>query len=160
MADNVGVYEGMFIFDANRLARDREGLPGEVEKLIESAGGQLEVSRLWEERRLAYPIRGQRKGAYWITYFRMPTTGISGLTKHCEVHDGILRQLFVRLPDSLVEPILAHARGEKTAEEIEAEGSGEEAEAATTSENGQAETTATETAAEPVATASTPAVTD
>jgi len=145
LADNVGVYEGMFIFDANRLARDREGLPGEVEKLIESAGGQLEVSRLWEERRLAYPIRGQRKGAYWITYFRMPTTGLSDLTKHCEVHDGILRQLFVRLPDSLVEPILEHARGDKPAEETESEGSSEgTAAATTTSENGQAETTPAE----------------
>ena len=29
------------------------------------------MSRLWDERRLAFPIRGQRKGAYWLTYFRL-----------------------------------------------------------------------------------------
>ncbi len=112
MANNTAVYEGMFIFDANRLARDRDGLPNELVSLIEQAGGQMEVSRLWEERRLAYPIKGHRKGAYWITYFRLATTNLSDLTRELELKDGILRHLFVRLPDSLVEPILEHAKGE------------------------------------------------
>jgi len=114
---NTAVYEGMFILDANRLARDQVGLPREVEGLIESAGGQLEVSRLWEERRLAFPIKGHRKGAYWITYFHLPMTKVGELTRQCEIKDGILRQLFIRLPDSLVDPILAHAKGEKTVDE-------------------------------------------
>ncbi|MCA9230237.1 MAG: 30S ribosomal protein S6 [Planctomycetales bacterium] len=116
MADNTTgtkkvAYEGMFIFDANRLARDPQGLPGEIAEMIESAGGELEVSRLWEERRLAYPIKGQRKGAYWITYFHLPSDQLAPLTKQCEIKDGILRQLFIRLPDSLVEPIIEHAKG-------------------------------------------------
>lgn len=110
MEGNTGVYEGLFIFDPNAYARDREGLPREVNGLIEAAGGQIEVSRLWEERRLAYPIKGQRKGVYWITYFRIPTAAIKDLTRQFEIHDGVLRQLFVRLPAALVEPILEHAK--------------------------------------------------
>jgi len=107
---NIGVYEGLFILDSNAFARDREGLPRDINGYIEAAGGQIEVSRLWEERRLAYPIKGQRKGAYWITYFRLPTGALKDLTRQCEIHDGILRQLFVRLPGALVEPILEHAK--------------------------------------------------
>ncbi len=120
MAEKKAVYEGLFIFDANRLARDREGLPREVTELIEAVDGDIEVSRLWEERRLAYPIRGQRKGAYWITYFRLPTGKVSELTRSCELNEGILRQLFVRLPDALVDAILDHAKG-TAAEEPEPE---------------------------------------
>ncbi len=125
MADNTPgtkkiAYEGMFIFDANRLARDPQGLPGEVAKMIEEAGGDLEVSRLWEERRLAYPIKGQRKGAYWITYFHLPPEQVASLTKQFEIKDGILRQLFVRLPESLVQPIIEHAKGTTVVEEPEA----------------------------------------
>ena len=111
MAEKKVTYEGMFILDANKLARDREGLPSTLMGLIESAGGEIEVSRLWEERRLAYPIKGQRKGAYWITYFRMPTDKVTELTRQCELEEGILRQLFVRLPDALVDAILEHAKG-------------------------------------------------
>ena len=47
----------MFILDANKLARDQDGLTSQVNGLIEAAGGQVEVSRLWEERRLAFPIK-------------------------------------------------------------------------------------------------------
>jgi small subunit ribosomal protein S6 len=112
LANKTAVYEGMFILDANRLARDREGLPRELTSAIEGAGGQMELSRLWEERRLAYPIKGQRKGAYWITYFHLPTTNLADLTRQLELKEGVLRHLFIRLPDSLVVPILEHAKGE------------------------------------------------
>ncbi len=115
MADNTGVYEGLFILDSNRFARDRDGVAREIEGFVEAAGGELLVSRLWEERRLAYAIKGQRKGAYWLMYFRLPTSQLTGITRQCEINDSILRQLFVRLPESLVEPILAHAKGEVTA---------------------------------------------
>lgn len=113
MAKNMAVYEGMFILDANRLARDRDGLPRELAGVIEEAGGQMELSRLWEERRLAYPIKGQRKGSYWITYFRVDTSAITEFNRQFELMDGVLRHLIIRLPDSLVEPILEHAKGEK-----------------------------------------------
>ena len=73
------------------------------------------MSRLWEERRLAFPIKGQRKGAYWLMYFRLPTLRLTELTRQCEINDSILRQLFVKLPPSLVDPIIAHAKGEVTA---------------------------------------------
>jgi small subunit ribosomal protein S6 len=118
LAENTGVYEGLFILDSNRYARDRDGVAREVEGLVEAAGGELLVSRLWEERRLAYAIKGQRKGAYWLMYFRLSTANLADLTRQCEINDAILRQLFVRLPDSLVEPIIAHAKGEAAAPQV------------------------------------------
>jgi small subunit ribosomal protein S6 len=109
-------YEGMFILDANRFARERTALPEEVEGLITAAGGEVVVSRLWEERRLAFAIKGQRKGAYWLIYFKLPPGKVGELTRACEIHDHILRQLFVRLPEALVEPIIEHAQGKSSAE--------------------------------------------
>lgn len=134
MADRTAVYEGLFILDSNRFARDHEGVSREVEGLVETAGGEILVSRLWEERRLAYAVKGQRKGAYWLVYFRMPTANLKDLTRQCDINDTILRHLFVVLPPTLVDPILAHAKGEvvqpvapvETAEEPEAVGAGVE----------------------------------
>lgn len=121
MAENTAVYEGLFLLDANRFARDRDALPREVEGLVEAIDGEVLVSRLWEERRLAYPIKGQRKGAYWLMYFRAPTLRLKELTRACEINDSVLRQLFVKLPPALVEPIIAHAKGETTSPEVEPE---------------------------------------
>ena len=58
MASNV--YEGMFIFDSGKYGRDPDGVSGAISRMIEEAGGEMLVSRLWEERRLAYPINGQK----------------------------------------------------------------------------------------------------
>jgi small subunit ribosomal protein S6 len=110
LAANENVYEAMFIFDSNRFARDRGALPGEVEQMIKSAGGQVLVSRLWEERRLAYPISGHRKGTYWLMYFRAPGTILAGLGHQWQVHEGILRQLVLKVHPHLVDVVLEHAQ--------------------------------------------------
>jgi small subunit ribosomal protein S6 len=102
----------MFIFDSNRFARDRAALPAEIEGMIKSAGGDVLVSRLWEERRLAYAINGQRKGTYWLIYFRGPSTAIDPLNRQCEIHDSVLRQLVLKIHPHLVDAVLAHAMDE------------------------------------------------
>ena len=122
MAENTAVYEALFILDSNKFARDRDNLAREIEALVEAADGELLVSRLWEERRLAFPIKGQRKGAYWLMYFRLPTLRLTELTRACEINDSILRQLFVKLPPPLVDAIIAHAKGEIAAPVGEAVG--------------------------------------
>jgi small subunit ribosomal protein S6 len=110
LATNTHVYEAMFIFDSSRFARERAALPAEVEEMIKANGGEVLVSRLWEERRLAYPINGQRKGTYWLMYFRSPTTAITPLNRACEIHDGVLRQLVLKIHPHLVEAVLEHAQ--------------------------------------------------
>jgi small subunit ribosomal protein S6 len=114
------VYEGLFLFDANRFARDHD-LPKIVEKWIVDAGGEILVSRLWEERRLAYPIKGHRKGTYWLIYFKTDAQNVKPLNRLCEIDDNVLRQLVLKVHPSLVEPILAHATGETDDEPSEEE---------------------------------------
>lgn len=104
------VYEAMVIFDANRFARDRSAMPAELEKSITSGGGEVLVSRLWEERRLAYPIAGQRRGTYWLFYFRGPSGMLTALNREWEIHDGILRHLVLKVHPHLVEAVLEHAK--------------------------------------------------
>lgn len=110
MAANENVYEAMFIFDSSRFARDRGAIPNEVEQMIKAAGGEVVVSRLWEERRLAYSINGHRKGTYWLMYFRGSGQMLTGLNREWLVHEGILRQLVLKIHPHLVEAVLEHAQ--------------------------------------------------
>jgi len=110
LAERTNVYEAMFLFDANRFARERAAMPADVEKAIKSAGGEVLVSRLWEERRLAYPIAGQRKGTYWLIYFRGPSSIVSPLNRQWEMQEGMLRHLVLKVHPHLVDAVLEHAK--------------------------------------------------
>jgi len=100
----------MIIFDSNRYARERAGLSAEVEKMIQAEQGEVLVSRLWEERRLAYPIAGQRKGAYWLIYFRGPSSCLTALNRQWEINENILRHLVLKIHPHIVEAVLEHAK--------------------------------------------------
>lgn len=118
------VYEGLFILDANKFARDHDALPKSVEEMITSEGGEVVVSRLWEERRLAFPIKGQRKGAYWLIYFRQDGEKITPLNRALELKSGVLRSMILKIHPRLVEPILEHAAaggGPMEGEQVEGE---------------------------------------
>ena len=108
MAANV--YEGMFILESNRFGRDPETVSGQVPAMIEKFGGEMLVSRLWEERRLAFPIKGQRKGTYWLTYFRLDSSRLAELRRQCQITEDILRVLFLKVDPRIVDALVAHAR--------------------------------------------------
>jgi small subunit ribosomal protein S6 len=101
-------YEGMFILDPTKYSRDPEQVTNAIGEMITNAGGELLASRVWDERKLAYPIRGFKKGVYWLTYFRMEGTGIAPLERQCQLSDEILRQLFLKLDQRIADAIMQH----------------------------------------------------
>ncbi len=122
MAENV--YEGMFILDSSLYGRNPDTVSKQIPEMIEAAGGSVLVSRLWEERRLAYPIDGHRKGTYWLTYSRIDGTKIADLERQCQLSESIIRVLFLKVDPRIVEPLVAHAQEGPVAKSAE-EGKGE-----------------------------------
>ena len=123
MAENV--YECMFIFNANAYARNPAGAATAVDELVTSNGGEILASRLWNEQKLAYPIKGHRKGAYWLSYFRIDSSQLVKFNRACQLNDSILRHLAIKLDPRLVEPMVAVAKGETPAAEAPAEAKAE-----------------------------------
>ncbi len=105
----VNVYEGMFILDSNRYARDQVGVSGQISEMIEKLGGEILASRLWEERRLAYPVNGHRKGTYWLTYFKLESAQLPLLNRQCQLSDSIVRTLFLKVDPRITEVLVSHA---------------------------------------------------
>jgi small subunit ribosomal protein S6 len=141
LAENV--YEGMFILDSNRYARDPAGVPRKIDDLIKKLGGEVLVSRLWSEQKLAYPIHGHSKGTYWLTYFRIDSGAIAELNHQTKLNENVLRSLVLLIDPRLVDTMVAHASGgvvsptEDTAQKPprEESGGGEAEEAATAESN-------------------------
>lgn len=107
MAENA--YEGMFILDSNRYARDPAGTATQISEMITKLGGSMLVSRLWEERRLAYPIAGHRKGTYWLTYFRLDSSKLATLNREAHLNESIIRSLVLKIDPRIIETLVAHA---------------------------------------------------
>jgi small subunit ribosomal protein S6 len=99
----------MFIFDSNRFSRDPGGVAGQVNALIQKFGGEILAGRLWEERRLAYPINGQRKGTYWLTYFRLESRQLAEFNREWHLNESILRALVLKVDPRIVDALVAHA---------------------------------------------------
>lgn len=136
------VYEGMFLLDANRYSRDSAGVSTRITDMIEKCGGTVLVSRLWAEQKLAYQIQRHRKGAYWLTYFRMDPSRLSELNRAGQLNNDVMRALFIVVDPRLVETLVAHAGGTDRADKPAAETPSETS--ATTTESKEPEAAAAE----------------
>ena len=115
------VYESLFILDSNKYARDPAGVAGSIPAIVEKLGGEILVHRLWNEQKLAYPINGQRKGTYWLTYFRLDSQKLTEFDRQCHLNEAILRNLTLVVEPRLVDVLVAHASGNRAARDAAAE---------------------------------------
>jgi small subunit ribosomal protein S6 len=105
----MAVYEGMFILDPSKDSRDPAGSAQQINDLIAQFGGTVLAARLWDERKLAYPINGHKKGVYWLTYFKMPGGQLTALERQCEISDDIIRKLVLKIDDRIADALVQHA---------------------------------------------------
>src|SRR5215467_5155997 len=99
----------MFILDSNRYARDAAATVAEIPTAVEQFGGKILASRLWEERRLAYPIKGHRKGTYWLTYFQLPGDQVTNLNRQFQLNESIIRSLTLKIDPRISDAMVQHA---------------------------------------------------
>lgn len=107
-------YELLIILDPNKYAQN----PGEVGNLsaglVAKCGGEVLVSRLWSEQKLAFPVDGHKKGVYWLTYFTLDTSKFTELNRELRLAEAVLRHQAIRLDARVVEPLVEAAKGNRT----------------------------------------------
>jgi len=86
-------YEGMFLVHSGR---DFHTASQPIAKVLERSEARVLSIRPWEERRLAYQIKGQKRGLYVLTYFKADPERIVELERHCQLDEDILRVLILR----------------------------------------------------------------
>lgn len=106
------VYECMFLLDTNKVAGDVTAAAQQIRTILERNQAEILASRPWDERRLAYPVKGHKKGLYYLTYFRMDGKNLLNLERDVALNETILRLLVLRIEPKHVETMLAIARDE------------------------------------------------
>ena len=108
MSENV--YEGLFILNSELYAKTPDEVSGQMAVFIEKTGGEVLLSRLWDERRLAFSIKGHKRGTYWLTYFKIDPAKVKELNRQFQITDSILRFLFLKLDPRIVATVVEHAK--------------------------------------------------
>lgn len=106
------VYECMFLLDTTKVAGDVANADKVLRGILEKNHAEVLVSRPWDERRLAYPIKNQKKGLYYLTYFSSEGGNLVGIERDCALNEMILRMMVLKIHPKLVDTMLAVAKGE------------------------------------------------
>ncbi len=122
-------YEGMFLVDTKESKKGKDSVEEHIRTLVAKCGGEVKEFEIWDERKLAYEIKGTTNGTYFLTYFTGESDTVSRLNRECELSPVVLRSLILRvkaIPDRTVEiPEAAeeeHAPAEKPTPEPGSDG--------------------------------------
>ena len=94
METQLNSYEGMFLLDPWGGEWDR--VRGQIELMLQKEGAEILICKKWDERRLAYEIKGRKRAGYVLTYFKAPPTIQSAIERQVQLSDNILRCLILR----------------------------------------------------------------
>ena len=89
------IYEGMFLFPQSAAA-DFQGMIDHINEILGRADAEIIAMKKWDERRLAYDIKGNKRGLYILAYFKADRQRISGIERDCNLSELLLRSLVIR----------------------------------------------------------------
>ncbi|HLU38536.1 MAG TPA: 30S ribosomal protein S6 [Planctomycetota bacterium] len=67
-----------------------------VVDLFTKHNAQVLSARRWDERKLAYPIKGQQRATYLLVYFTADQSAPSAIRRELEFSETVLRHLILR----------------------------------------------------------------
>jgi small subunit ribosomal protein S6 len=92
MATENKMYEAMFLLPAGASAELEKSMTL-VRGIIERHEGKIAVIKKWDERKLAYEMRGHKRGLYIITFFTAPGGAVGAIERDVNLSEEVLRVL-------------------------------------------------------------------
>ncbi len=121
-------YEGLFLFPQSASA-DLQACVDHIRDILSRSQVDVLALKKWDERRLAFDIRGNKRGVYFLAYFSAKPGALVSIERDCNLSERMLRSLVVRVELS-DEEMRAHDGSAQIADEIKLRDSGEAAPAA------------------------------
>src|SRR3982750_271418 len=88
----LNTYEAMFLLGPAAQMQSDAGV-GLVRGIIERHGGQILVIKKWDERKLTYEIKKQKRGLFVIAYFNGPGPAITAIERDVNLSEDLIRVL-------------------------------------------------------------------
>src|SRR5262245_44860262 len=110
----------MFLAYNKEARKTHEYLEEHVKALLEKVGAKVVRFNRWDQRQLAYEVKGQREGIFYLVYVEADPESIASLKREAELSELVLRMLILALDRIPTEEELR--KRSSTAEEAMREG--------------------------------------
>ena len=88
-------YEAMFLLDTGKMAGDLNKAADTLAQIVTKHGGEVVVHRVWDERRLAYPVKKQRKALYYLMSLKAIGSAITAIEADLKLQEFVIRSMFL-----------------------------------------------------------------
>lgn len=105
-------YEAMYLFDPT-FGGSLENCEAEIRRIMGRAEAELVFCKRWDERRLAFKLKGRKRGVYVLTFFNAHPSKIAGIERDARLSENILRVLVLRA-DGMTPDLMEKASIAKT----------------------------------------------
>ncbi len=105
----INVYEGLFLFP-QAVGGELQFAVDHIQEILAKSDAQIISLCKWDERRLAYEINGNKRGVYFLVYFRALRSALVSIERSCNLSETLLRSIIVRV-DHLTQEQMEAADG-------------------------------------------------
>ena len=109
MQERTYKYEGLFLFPQSAVS-DLQGAADHVLEILNRASAQIVSFKKWDERRLAFEIKGNKRGLYFLAYFMAKGSKLHQIERDCNLSERLLRAMITRA-DQVTDEIIQAAEG-------------------------------------------------
>ena len=88
-------YEATILVSSTKARADFDATAAAAKAVFETEGAEFTEFEKWEERKLAYPIKGETSAFYINAYFSAPAEAIDKIDRRIQLGDEILRHLVI-----------------------------------------------------------------
>ena len=113
----INAYEGMFLFPQT-VAADLQSAADHVLEILSKGGAEIVSLCKWDERRLAYDIQGNKRGVYFLTYFKCDAQKLSAIERDTRLSEKLLRSMITRADHLTADQMAAMEGRQQLADEI------------------------------------------
>ena len=93
--ERINAYEGLFLFP-QAVGGDLQSAVDHISEILAKSDAEVISMSKWDERRLAYEINGNKRGVYFLVYFKAKRTALVAIERSCNLSETLLRSMMVR----------------------------------------------------------------
>ena len=100
-------YEAMLLLDNREVKKGWAPLKEQVDAVLRKNGAEIVVAKRWDERKLAFEIKKQRRATYYLAYLKADPESVSTIRHALALTGPVLRHLILtceEVPSEAYEP--------------------------------------------------------